>query len=259
MGFSPCDGTLAGSLPKARLMFLNIRSWPSPCEFPTIRERPMKPHILGPDFSTFARSVRLYCEEKTLEYTHGLQVDGSSIARHSAEHLALHPFGKVPVLLHGERQVFETTSICRYLDAAFPQSSLQPHDLAQRTEVDQWSAALALYVDDRLIRRYLLLIASPIPPARPVDPEALATAAPAAIQTLDLLARQLGDRAFFCGTRYSMADALLTPMLDYLQQLPDAAAWLEQRQNLRDYLQHMRLRPSGRTVLGPPDRDRGSA
>lgn len=126
----------------------------------------MKPHILGPDFSTFARSVRLYCEEKTLEYTHGLQVDGSSIARHSAEHLALHPFGKVPVLLHGERQVFETTSICRYLDAAFPQSSLQPHDLAQRTEVDQWSAALALYVDDRLIRRYLLLIASPIP--RPV-------------------------------------------------------------------------------------------
>ncbi|MFD2838827.1 glutathione S-transferase family protein [Azotobacter vinelandii] len=138
-------------------------------------------------------------------------MDGSSIARHSAEHLALHPFGKVPVLLHGERQVFETTSICRYLDAAFPQSSLQPHDLAQRTEVDQWSAALALYVDDRLIRRYLLLIASPIPPARPVDPEALATAAPAAIQTLDLLARQLGDRAFFCGTRYSMADALLTP------------------------------------------------
>lgn len=219
----------------------------------------MKLHILGPGFSTFVRSVRLYCEEKTLEYTHGLKVDGRPIALHGAEHLALHPFGKVPVLLHGERRIFETTSICRYLDAAFPQSSLQPHDLAHRSEVDQWSAALALYVDDRLIRRYLLLVASPVSPPHPVDPAALAAAEPAVIQTLDLLARQLGERAFFCGAQYSMADALLTPMLDYLQQLPHSAVWLEQQQNLHAYLQRMRLRPSGQAVLGRPDRDRGLA
>lgn len=210
----------------------------------------MSLHIVGPGFSTFVRSVRLYCEEKSLLYTYGLEHDGYTIALRSAEHLALHPFAKMPVLLHGERRIFETTSICRYLDSAFPQSSLQPQDPVLRAEVDQWSAALAMYVDDRLIRRYLLLIVSPTQPGRPIDPLAVAAAEPAAIQTLNHLEQQLGSREFFCGERYSMADAILTPMLDYLQALPNLAAWFGQSPALYGYLRRMRSRPSGRTVLG---------
>ncbi|GAB3386346.1 glutathione S-transferase family protein [Azotobacter armeniacus] len=215
----------------------------------------MSLHILGPGFSTFVRSIRLYCEEKSLDYTYGLEVDGHTIALRSPEHLALHPFGKLPVLLHGERRVFETTTICRYLDEAFPQLSLQPPDLAQSVEVDQWSAALALYVDDRLVRRYLLLFVSPLQPSRPIDREAVAASEPLVIQTLELLERQLGNREYFCGADYSMADAILTPMLDYLQRLPDSSVWLEQKPGLHDYLQRMRLRPSGGKVLGEPGPD----
>lgn len=212
----------------------------------------MSLHILGPGFSTFVRSVRLYCEEKSLDYTYGLEIDGHTIALRSPEHLALHPFGKIPVLLHGERRIFETTAICRYLDEAFPQSSLQPLDLARKVEVDQWSATLALYVDDRLIRRYLLLLVSPMQSSRPVDREALAASEPLVIQTLELLERQLGNCAFFCGVDYSMADAILTPMLDYLQRLPDSSVWLERKPGLHDYLRRMRLRPSGGKVLDEP-------
>ncbi|MBB3102183.1 glutathione S-transferase family protein [Azomonas macrocytogenes] len=213
----------------------------------------MSLHILGPGFSTFVRSVRLYCEEKLLSYTYGLEINGQTITLRSPEHLALHPFGKIPVLLHGERRIFETATICRYLDEAFPQSSLQPRNLAQRVEVDQWSAALALYVDDRLIRHYLLLLVSPMQPSRPVDREAVIAAEPLVIQTLELLERQVGIQEFFCGADYSMADAILTPMLDYLQRLPDSAVWLEQRPGLHDYLHRMRLRPSASKVLNEPN------
>lgn len=208
-------------------------------------------HIFGPAFSTLARSVRLYCEEKGLAYTHGLVFDGVPVQMRSPEHLRLHPFGKVPVLLHGEARVFETTSICRYLDAAFPDTSLQPSEPLLRAEVDQWSGALALYVDKVLVRSYLLLVASPVRTVSPA-PSAVADAANAVAEIFKLLERRIEGRTFFCGASYSMADAILTPMLDYLQQLPASTVWFEENAQLAGYLQRMRDRPSARVVLTPP-------
>ncbi|MCQ4287596.1 glutathione S-transferase family protein [Pseudomonas stutzeri] len=211
-------------------------------------------HVFGPAFSTLARSVRLYCEEKGLAYTHGLVLDGVHVQLRSPEHMSLHPFGKVPVLLDGEARVFETTSICRYLDAAFPDTSLQPSEPLLRAEVDQWSGALALYIDEVLIRGYLLLVASPVLRAPPT-PSAIAEAADAVAEIFKLLERRIeGRKNFFCGANYSMADAILTPMLDYLQQLPASAAWFKENAQIADYLQRMRDRPSARAVLTPPGR-----
>lgn len=210
-------------------------------------------HIFGPAFSTLTRSVRLYCEEKGLAYTHGLVLDGVQVQLRSPEHLRLHPFGKVPVLLDGEARVFETTSICRYLDAAFPDTSLRPSEPLLRAEVDQWSGALALYIDEVLVRRYLLLVASPVPRASPT-PSAIADAADTVVEIFKLLKHRIEGREFFCGASYSMADAILTPMLDYLQQLPAGAVWFNENAQLADYLQRMRDRPSARAVLTPPGR-----
>ncbi|EJM62795.1 glutathione S-transferase family protein, partial [Pseudomonas sp. GM48] len=80
-----------------------------------------------------------------------------------------------------------------------------------------------------------------------------ATAEPMAIQTLGLLAKHLDGQPFFCGADYSMADAILTPMLDYLERVPESAQWLKKTSNLRDYLFRMRLRQSGRNVLTEPN------
>lgn len=210
-------------------------------------------HIFGPAFSTLTRSVRLYCEEKGLAYTHGLVLDGMDVQMRSPEHLRLHPFGKVPMLLDGEARVFETTSICRYLDAAFPDTSLQPSEPLLRADVDQWSGALALYIDQVLVRRYLLLVASPVSRA-PAAPSAIADAADAVAEMFRLLEHRIAGREFFCGANYSMADAILTPMLDYLQQLPAGAGWFKENPQLAEYLQRMRDRPSARAVLTPPKR-----
>lgn len=208
-------------------------------------------HIYGPRFSSLVRSVRLYCMEKGLDVGVGMAVDGQHVPLHSPAHLALHPFGQVPVLLHDGNKVFETVAICRYLDRAFPDSSLEPEDAAARTLVDQWASALITTVDTRLIRRYLLQVAGPRS-AAPLDGDALAQAEMAVDKTLAVLENELGERDFLCGERYSLADALLTPMLDYLTRIP-GREWLAGRPGLMAYLQRLRQRPSGREVLVAPD------
>ena len=213
-------------------------------------------HIYGPRFSSLVRSVRLYCLEMGLEASVGLSVAGRPVAMHSPEHLALHPFGQVPVLLHDGASVFETLAICRYLDRAFPPHSLEPEDAAGRLLVEQWASALISTVDSRLIRRYLLPVAGP-GNAAPLDGAALTRTEAAVEQTLAVLERQLGGQAFLCGARFSLADALLAPMLDYLTRIP-GREWLAAWPRLTAYLQRLRQRPSGRGGLGAPRLPRGS-
>ncbi len=77
-------------------------------------------HGLAP--RTYTRTARLACEEKGVP--HRLE----PIEFGSARHLALHPFGKIPILEHGDVRVFETLAITRYVDEAFKGPALQPAD-----------------------------------------------------------------------------------------------------------------------------------
>ncbi|UFH51156.1 glutathione S-transferase family protein [Pseudomonas sp. KNUC1026] len=208
-------------------------------------------HILGPGYSSLVRSVRLYCLEKGLEATYGMHQGGKPVALRSPEHLALQPFGQVPVLLHGERVVFETAVICRYLDQAFEESSLAPADAQTRLEVDQWASAIASTVDTRVVRRYLLRIAGP-KGGSAITPEELAQAQAEVDFTLAAVARQLNSKPFLCGEAFTLADALLAPMLDYLDRIP-GANWLSRHGELSVYLQRLKARPSGQQVLVAPD------
>lgn len=211
----------------------------------------MSLHIYGPAFSTLVRTVRLYCLEKGVTVDCGMSVDGLHVSLRSAEHFALHPFGQMPALLHDESRVFETLAICRYLDRVFADSSLEPEDSAGQTLVDQWASALITTVDTCLIRRYVLKVIGPLV-TEPLTGPALTRAELAVDRTLAVLDGEIGERDFFCGVRYSLADALLTPMLDYLTRIP-GRDWFAGRPGLAAYLQRMRHRSSGQKVLVEPD------
>lgn len=206
-------------------------------------------HIFGPGFSSLVRSVRLYCLEKGLDATFGMALNGQSVGLRSDEHRVLHPFCQVPVLIHGERHVFETISICRYLDHAFP-SGISV-SLADTVLVEQWASALASTVDRYVVRDYLLKVAGPRP-----DPnfgtEALSQARRRVNETLVVLEEQLGEKAFLCGADFTVADALLAPMLDYLSRLP-GGEWRVPTKRLDHYLTRICKRPSGLAVLQNPD------
>jgi len=208
-------------------------------------------YIYGPDFSTFVRSVKLVCEEKGISYQSGYAPEGRELKFGSQQHLEIHPFAKVPVLLHDGHHVCESSSILRYLEAAFPEPSLQPGDLWQRTLVDQWCGIVAGYIDQAIVRKYLLEFSRPKGPDGTVSLERVEAALPDLRNAIALIEEQLGHGDYLCGEQFTLADALLAPMVHYLCPLPGVEKVLSPDSNIRGYVSRVLQRESGQRVLKP--------
>jgi glutathione S-transferase len=72
-------------------------------------------------------------------------VDLSKGEHKSLEHLARHPFGRVPVLEDGDISIYEVRAILRYLAAKRPDLPLVPQDPSDRSLMDQWISVDACY------------------------------------------------------------------------------------------------------------------
>ena len=70
------------------------------------------PEIIGSIRSTYTRVVCMVCEEKGIAYVL------TERPLHAPEILAIHPFGKMPVLRHGDFELFESKAIATYPIAA---------------------------------------------------------------------------------------------------------------------------------------------
>ncbi|WP_027852452.1 glutathione S-transferase family protein [Marinobacterium litorale] len=208
-----------------------------------------QPHIFGPTFSTFVRSVMLCCEEKGIDYSVGLTLNGEEVPFKSEGHFGLHPYGKVPVLVLGEHRLFESASICRYLDEIFPGADLQPSDPWQRARVDQLCAEVSGYVYQALVVGLLLEFAFPKGEGGAVRLDKVEQALPEAVRIIERLEDVLGGNAFIAGNSYTIADALLIPILDYLVRLPVADRVLSADSGLRRYIQRIQSRPASQSVL----------
>ena len=102
--------------------------------------------IHGFPASTYTRTARLAAEEKGIAYSMADPEVGTD------GYLALHPFGKMPAMTHGDVQLFETFAITRYFDEAFDGPALQPADLATRARMTQWVSAYVDYMYETIVR-----------------------------------------------------------------------------------------------------------
>src|ERR1035438_9175029 len=84
--------------------------------------------------SPFARAVLATLEEKGAPYRVSPVAPGTF---RSPEHLARHPFGRVPVLEHDGFTIYETQAILRYLDRVLPAPALTPADPRAAARMDQ--------------------------------------------------------------------------------------------------------------------------
>src|SRR6185436_9015626 len=84
---------------------------------------------------------------------HRLCADGKPLR--APEIRAIHPFGKMPVLRHGDFQLFESKAIATYLDRNFPAPYLFPSDLRLAALTEQWVSLTNTLMDLTLIRTYL--------------------------------------------------------------------------------------------------------
>ena len=94
-------------------------------------------HLHGRHTSYNVQKVLWLLDELKLDYTHS-QIGGRFGGNDSAEFLAMNPRGKVPVLQHGERIIWESNTIVRYLAQTFPVGSWMSQEAYQRSTQERW-------------------------------------------------------------------------------------------------------------------------
>jgi glutathione S-transferase len=171
--------------------------------------------IHGYPISTWTRTACMTCLEKGGEY------ELVPVARGSAEHFAMHPFARMPVLEADGRYIPEGLAVMGYLDEALPGPALQPSDLFARARMRTWMSVCGDYV----FRDVVLTI----PRDREPTEEELTTAR----TVLDRLEAMVGDGEFLVGESLTLADLYLAPQISnchekapaLLDGLPALGAW----------------------------------
>ena len=198
-------------------------------------------NVYGIPGSPFLRSVEITLKEKDVDYRLHALAPGE---HKQPEHLARHPFGRVPAFDHDGYQLYETQAIIRYLDDVFPSPPLTPGNAAERARMNQvigiiewyfFPKAAAPIAFNRIIGPKLLGL--------PADEDAIAEAMPMARTCFAELDRLLGGQPYLTGERASVADIMLGAQLDLLSETPEGAE-LMWPTRLLPWLERMRSRPS---------------
>jgi len=192
--------------------------------------------------SPFARSVLATLEEKGAPYRLAPLPPGAS---KSPEHLARHPFGRVPVLDHGEFRLYETQAILRYLDRTLPQPPLTPSDVKRLARMDQVMNINDWYLFHGVgnVIIFHRVIGPKLMGLEP-DEAAIDAAMPKARTVFNELARLLDGQRFFAGDALSLADLIVAPAVAFFTAAPEWAELGKPHANLVAWLERMEARPS---------------
>lgn len=192
--------------------------------------------------STYGRAVLVALEEKGARYRVSAVPPGTLNA---GEHLMRHPFGRVPVLDHGQFRLYECQAILRYIDRVCPAPALTPVNVQDAGRMDQllnindwylFQGVVSVIGFQRIVGPKLLGLTT--------DEAAVSAALPKGEVVFAQLASQLGDKPYFVGPSLTLADILLSAQLDFLTAAPEWEILAAPHENLRTWLQRMNSRPS---------------
>jgi glutathione S-transferase len=163
----------------------------------------------------------------------------------SPEHLARHPFGRVPVLEHDGFSLYETQAILRYLDRVLPTPSFTPTDPRAAARMDQVMNLNDWYLFQGVanVICFHRVVAPRVLGLAP-DEAAIEAAMPKALTVFHEAARLLGEQRYFAGDAISLADLLLAPHIEFFTQTPEWAVLGAPHANLTAWLARMEARPS---------------
>ena len=193
--------------------------------------------------SSASRRVRLCLEEKGLSYENHV-VDLANMEHHSPAYLKINPNGVVPALIHDGKPLYESGTICEYLDEVFPDPPLRPADPYDRATMRNWIRHVDERIHNLIIfnwRHHLQKVASrwsdeelaeklkSIPSKerqeswlrvarRPYTDEERATARAKLVELLDKMEATLKTSAWLAGQSYSIADIAVVPFVKRIDE-----------------------------------------
>ena len=207
----------------------------------------------GYRYSVYVRIARLTLAEKGVAYE---RVEVNPFAADMpAAYLDLHPFGRVPTLVHDKFVLYETGAITRYVDRAFAGPALQPREPHALARMDQIIAVVDAYGYWPMVRQvFSHRVFRPATGQSPDEAEA-ARGLLASSKVLAALEALASSEAFLTGPAVCLADFHLGAMMAYFTAAPEGMDRLRQHPRLAAWWQRLRQRPSiAATEPGLPNR-----
>ncbi len=195
-------------------------------------------HIHGTIISTYSRIVQTVAEEAGISWTITATPAGS------AENRGRHPFRKVPTVEIDGLNLYESVSICQYIDNAHNGGALQPSEPATRAEMDRWISIANNYLFPvaehgllmpRLAHRFL---------KTPLRSDIIEAALPEIAEHLGIVCQRIEEAPYFAGTEFSLADIFVYCILRPVQMTSEGDNLIGQLLPLRHWLNKIGKRSS---------------
>ena len=190
------------------------------------------------------RRVTVFLAEKGIE-VEKVPVDMGQLGHKSEEVTRLNPLQRLPVLvLDDGTAISESVAICRYFEELHPESPLMGTDAKDKAIVEMWNRRMELI--------FLSAVANAFRHTHPAMKEwevpQLAEWGeinrPKALNFLEMLDKELADREFIAGDRYTIADITGMIGIDFMK--PAKIDRPEHLSNVMRWYQAVSSRPSAK-------------
>ncbi len=201
--------------------------------------------LFGSGGSPYVRKVRIVFAEKRIPYEYvieGPSAPGSRVPQ-------FNPLGKVPVIVRDDgKPLYDSPVIVEYLDGIGTGPKLLPEAFADRIEVKRWEA-LGDGIADATV---LVSHDYRKPAAQRESAEWYAKQSRKIERGLATMAKELGEREFCFGDRFTLADIAAGFALGYLDRVWTKIDWRTPHPNLKRLAERLERRESFRVSMPPP-------
>ena len=206
----------------------------------------MSVKLYGIPGSPYVQAAMLGLTEKGVDYE---LVRIAPPEHKGPDHMARHPFGKVPALDHDGFMLYETQAILRYVDQAFPGPQFEPATAQEAARMNQ----IIGIVDCYMIRAWSADISferimAPRFFGRACDEAKVAAALPQATVCAEAV-EALCAGPYLTGESLTLADLHLAPHYNYFRQTPEGEAMLADKPGLARWFAHLSQRESVKALL----------
>ena len=230
--------------------------------------------------STCSQKVRICLFEKGLPFEDVLIDLGKAQEHLKPEYLQLNPNGVVPTLVDGMDVITDSSVICEYIEEKFPNNPLVPNNILERANMRAWmrfieevpTAAVRYpsfnmgflpryegltidqfkdtFADIRPIRKHFYLRMGP----SGFNNEDIKASLEQMKKTCARMDKALENGPWLLGNQFSLADVIVCPLIDRMQDLGFESIWDPEFPRVQDWYKRFQLRDSFKKTFYPKSR-----
>lgn len=196
--------------------------------------------VYGHPNATCTQRVLILLEELELKYDF-ISVDLAENEQKSASHLAMQPFGQVPVVKYGDKTLFESRSILRYISK---NNRSKDVDLLGDVFCDMWLEVESQNFNPPISK----IVSENLFKSGPPDETVVNSALVELERVLDVYNERLSTQDYIGGASFSIADISHIPY-SYALLRCGYKDVLKARPNVYNWLKRIMRRESARNVF----------